>query len=248
MPRWLVFIPLLIWGCACLAGEDEMVISTSGSGSGKTQNGAVTTATTAAASKRDPAELLKAIHTGNAKERADALKDLGASKLKPIPKEVSAELARSTLLDENEAVRKAGALAIQALDDKKVKEYVYSVAVHPAVADERHLNAADAIRWMDDPTVIGWMVETVTSEISAGVAKELTPPAVVTIGGAFNLPIQLPNIELQSVRGVIATRAYSALTRIAGRDVGAPAGWRKWFEDYQRLREIRLREETKTTK
>jgi len=56
----------------------------------------------------------------------------------------------------------------------------------------------------------------ITLDLRSGTATELTPPAVVTIGGAFNLPIQLPNLELRSINTTVAvpdngTLLYSGL-------------------------------------
>lgn len=186
-------------------------------------------------------------------ERAEAIRKIGAAKFEKVPEDVSRRLFAAMLLDEGENVRKEAALAAKALDDVAAKKFVFKAALMPKVKAPVRARAAEALRRFDDPMVIEALIWHVTYTLRVGTATEVTPPKTIFITdggdinnplGLINLPIELPNIELRSVSTSVIVPATTALTAITRRNFGAnPAAWQKWFEDYKKIREVRLAQE-----
>lgn len=188
-----------------------------------------------------------------AEKRKESLTRLSSYKLKPIPKEVSDQLFKSAVLDGESSVRKAAAMAIKALDDNTAKQFLFNGALHPKVKANVRENARQAVRLMDDPALVEAIVSIVTLVLRVGTATELQPPQTIFITnglnvnaplGNINLPIELPNIEIKNVQTAVATYAVRALRTIAGRDLGRdPAAWKKWYENWKHIRQVRMDQE-----
>jgi hypothetical protein len=177
-------------------------------------------------------------------EHIAAFKELAQRKPKPLPAQVSTELLRSALLDEDAEVRREAALTIKALDDREGKKNLLAAALRPKVTEEVRTRAAEAIRRVDDPVVVGALITLVTNEIKSGVARLITPVEIQYIGGLVSLPIHLPEIELIKAEGTITYPAFIALKTIAQRDLGSdPNAWANWYANWKHLRDVRLRQE-----
>lgn len=242
---------------AICAENGEVVIQTKDA-QAQPQPQAVNTAApnTPAASKtpvappKDLPETLKAVKEGKEpKERENALKKLQETHFYPIPKEVSAQLFKSAIDDKDEDVRKAASLAIKNLEDEDAKKFLVGAAVHPKIDEKRRKHAAQAIRRVDDPGVIGAIVTMVSYDVRTGTATENVPVRYAVISNPaipITLPIELPDIELRSVSTSLATYGVIALKEIARRDLGGdPKAWEKWFNEWKQVHDVRMAQEAK---
>ncbi|MBI3828249.1 MAG: HEAT repeat domain-containing protein [Planctomycetes bacterium] len=257
-----------IYGVACgllvasaslaFGADDGAVVIQGKEAPAKAQTQAVNTAAQAAAPAaktpvappKDLPETLKAVKEAkDSKDRENALKKLQETHFYPIPKEVSAQLFKSALDDKDEDVRKAASLAIKNLEDDDAKKFLAGAAVHPKIDETRRKHAAQAIRHVDDPGLIGAIVTMVSYDIRTGTATENVPVRFATISNPavpINLPIELPDIELRSVSTSLATYAVIALKEIARRDLGGdPKAWEKWFNDWKQVHDVRMAQEAK---
>ncbi|MCW8133204.1 MAG: hypothetical protein KIS92_22860 [Planctomycetota bacterium] len=220
-------------------------------------------ASTAAASAEAPADapkavepkdlpvVLKSIKDGPAASgRAEGLKRLAQTRFTPIPKDVSEQLLRSALVDDDENVRNAAVDAMHDLKDTNAKQSLVAAAVHPKLDEAKRKRAAQGVRRLDEPNLVAAIVTMVSYDIRTGTATEFTVPArTATISNPaipISLPVELPDVELRSVSTSIAVYGVIALREIARRDVGAdPAAWKKWFEEWKQIHEVRMAQEAK---
>lgn len=205
--------------------------------------------------KELPALLKTAKEAKDAAERQAALKVLRESRMSPVPAEVSARFFNSAMLDTSADVRKEAALAVKDLGDLQAKKFLANAVLHPKIEAKIRDQGNEALRLIDDPIIVGAFVALVTEELRVGSAFEVTAPQIIYITsgantnqalGQFNLPIELPNIELRSVQTSVAFYALSALRTISRRDLGNdPVAWAGWFQDWKQIRDVRLAQEAK---
>lgn len=182
-------------------------------------------------------------------QRTEALQRLKELPAKSVTPPISSQLFKNAVDDADEDVRKSAAEAIQKLDDKEAKKFLFAAAVHPKIDEKRRKHAAEAIRRVDDPAVIAALVTMVTYDVRTGTAMENVPQRFATISNPaipITLPIELPDLELRSVSTSLAVYGIIALKEIARRDLGNdPKAWEKWFGEWKQVREARLAQEAR---
>ena len=261
--RWFTpILPCLCFSwCATAISADGTapVIDSSLPGKRSEAVGQATPASTAPASKvsatppANPKELhetLRAIgESKEASQRVAALKKLQVARLTPVPKEVSVCLFKSAVLDDAEEVRKEAAQSIKSLEDKEGMRFLAGGALHPNLEPKKRKRAAEAIRRIDHPAAVSYVIHHVTYNINTTAAIEPNPPetrAIVNPAIPITLPIELPSLELRHIETSVVALAFSALRTISRRDFGNdPAAWGKWFGEWQHIRDVRLVREAK---
>lgn len=229
--------------------QNKESVAAKSAASQSTQEAQPQQAVASAAPHALPQLLAKARDGKESAQRAEALQGLKELPAKSVTPAVSAQLFKSAVDDADEDVRKSAAEAIQKLDDKEAKKFLFAAAVHPKIDEKRRRHAAEAIRRVDDPAVIAALVTMVTYDVRTGTATENVPQRFATISNPaipITLPIELPDLELRSVSTSLAVYGIIALKEIARRDLGSdPKAWEKWFGEWKQVREARLAQEAR---